>query len=544
MNLYAIINNVCSCIRKYTNQHYTQIYIRNGNKMKIDRTKNATRNIFWGLINKCITLLLPFVLRTIMLKIMGSDYLGLNSIFTSILQVLNLAELGFSSAVVFSMYKPIAEDDKTTICALMNFYKTVYRVIGIIVLVAGIILLPFIQYLIKGPAPSDVNIYVLYLIYLINTALSYFLFAYKSALLNAHQRADITSNINSIVFIIQYGLQIAAIIIFKNYYIYIIIQPVFTIANNIITAIITNKRYPEYKCSGHLSKDIVSQIKQQVGGLMIQKLCITTRNSLDSIIISAFIGLTSVTIYNNYFYIISSLHAILGIVLNSLRAGVGNSIAVETVEKNHYDMHKFMFIYAWIAGWCTICLACIYQDFMVLWAGEELLFPVHIMISFCIYFYLMSLGDIRNLYMTGAGLWWEGRYRSIMESLANLVLNIALGHFFGVFGIIIATILSLSIINFGYGSHIVFKFYFKNGKLGFFFTKHALYAFITLIIGCITYAFCSFIDLHGFIGILVKGGICIIVPNIFYLLVYSRTKLFKDSLIIGKNVISVIKKRI
>ncbi len=512
--------------------------------MKIDRTKNATRNMFWGLINKCITLLLPFVLRTIMLKVMGSDYLGLNSIFTSILQVLNLAELGFSSAVVFSMYKPIAEDNKTTICALMNFYKSVYRVIGIVVIIVGIAILPFMKYLIKGSYPSDVNIYILYLIYLFNTALSYFLFAYKSALLNAHQRDDITSNINSLVFIIQYGLQIAAIILFKNYYIYIIIQPVFTVANNIITAVITNKRYPEYICKGRLDKGIIAQIKQQVGGLMIQKLCMTTRNSLDSIIISAFLGLTAVAIYNNYFYIISSLHAILGIILNSLRAGVGNSIAVETVEKNHNDMHKFMFMYAWIAGWCTICLACIYQDFMILWAGEELLFPVYMMILFCIYFYLMSLGDIRNLYMTGAGLWWEGRYRSIMESVANLVLNITLGYFFGVFGIIIATILSLFIINFGYGSHIVFKHYFKNGKLGFFFTKHALYAFITLIIGCITYIICSYIPLSGAMGLLAKGGICIIVPNIGYLLVYSRTKLFKDSLMVGQNVINVIKKRV
>ncbi len=511
--------------------------------MKIDRTKNATRNIFWGLINKSITLLLPFVLRTIMLKVMGSDYLGLNNIFTSILQVLNLAELGFSSAVVFSMYKPIAEDDKPTICALMNFYKTVYRVIGIVVLVVGIILLPFIRFLIKGPTPPDVNLYILYLIYLVNTALSYFLFAYKSALLNAHQREDIHSNINSIVFIVQYGLQIAAIILFKNYYIFILIQPLFTVASNIITAVITKRYYPEYICKGHLDKEIISQIKHQVGGLMIQKLCITTRNSLDSIIISAFLGLTSVTIYNNYFYIISSLHAVLGIILNSLRAGVGNSITVESIEKNHNDMHKFMFIYAWIAGWCTICLACIYQDFMVLWAGEELLFPVYMMIAFCVYFYLMSLGDIRNLYMTGAGLWWEGRYRSIMESVANLVLNITLGYFFGVFGIIIATILSLFIINFGYGSHIVFKFYFKNGKLGYFFAKHALYAFITLIVGSITYFLCSFIPLTGVAALLVKGCVCVLVPNIFYLIIYCRTKLFKESIKVGQNVIKVIKKR-
>ena len=511
--------------------------------MKMNRTKNTTRNIFWGMVNKLITLLLPFLLRTIMIKVMGSDYLGLNSLFTSILQVLNLAELGFSTAVVFSMYKPIADDDKPTICALMNFYKKVYRVIGTVVLVIGLALLPFIKYLIKGSCPSDINIYILYLIYLFNTSISYFMFAYKSSLLNAHQRNDITSNINSIVYIAQYGIQIALIILFKNYYIYIIVQPVFTVVNNLFTAYIAKKKYPEYICRGSLDKSLLAQIKKKVGGLMIQRLCSTTRNALDSIVISSFLGLTAVTMYGNYYYIVSAVHGVLGIIQNSLSAGIGNSIAVESAEKNHNDMHKFIFIYAWISGWCTICMACLYQPFMRIWMGESLMFPVHIMLTFCLYFYSMCMGDIRSLYTTGAGLWWEGRYRSIMESLANIVLNIVLGYFFGVFGVILSTLISILIVNFGYGSHIVFKYYFKNGRLKYFFAKHALYAAVTLAVGAVTFFLCGLISINKTADLIIKALICILIPNLLYFAVYSRTKMFKESIKIGKNVLNVVKKR-
>ena len=200
----------------------------------MSRTKNATRNMFFGFINKLIVLLFPFVIRAMIIKTLGSEYLGLSSLFTSILQVLNLAELGFNSAIVYSMYKPIAEKDTTTICALINMYKKIYRIIGITIITLGLILLPFLNLLIKGNYPSDINIYILYLICLFNTGITYFLFAYKNALFTAHQRSDITSNIQSISYVLQYLIQIFVLVKLKNYYMFVIIQMFTTILNNII----------------------------------------------------------------------------------------------------------------------------------------------------------------------------------------------------------------------------------------------------------------------------------------------------------------------
>ena len=172
---------------------------------KIERTKNASRNIFFGVILKIYQILVPFLMRTAMIYLMGVQYLGLNSLFTSVLQVLNLAELGVGSAMVYSMYKPIAEDDDTTICALMKLYRTYYRVIGLVIAVVGCALTPFIPHLIKSDVPAGINVYILYLLNLGATVLSYWLFAYKNSILQAHQRADVVSKVAIITNTIQYG---------------------------------------------------------------------------------------------------------------------------------------------------------------------------------------------------------------------------------------------------------------------------------------------------------------------------------------------------
>lgn len=511
--------------------------------MKDSRTKNALRNMIFGFLNKFIVLLFPFIIRTVIIKTLGSEYLGLNSLFTSILQVLNLAELGFSVAIVYSMYKPIAENDTKTICALMNLYKKIYRIIGITVIVLGLVLLPFLKCFIKGTYPNDINIYTLYLIYLINTAITYFLFAYKSALLTAHQRSDVTSNVQTITYLAQYTVQIIILCVLKNYYLFIMFQIITTIINNIWVAIITNKKYPDYKCKGTVDKETKKDIQKRVTGLMIQKICITTRNSLDSIFISAFLGLNIVAMYSNYYSIMSAIIGVMGIITSAMVAGIGNSIVTETVDKNYKDMNKFNFIYMWLAGWCTICLACLYQPFMKLWMGEEYMLSFGMVILFCIYFYSLKMGDIRAAYSDAKGLWWENKYRAIFETIANVILNLVLVHFLGLYGIILGTLLSLLIINFGYGSQILFKFYFKDKKISGFFTRHIVYAVVTLIIGSITYFVCSFIKVNGILELIIKLAICTIFPNILYIVIYHNTKIYKESMKIFSTIIAKFKNK-
>lgn len=495
--------------------------------MKLDRSTNAKRNILYGLINKIITLFLPFILRTIMIYTIGIEYAGLNGLFSSILQVLNMSELGFGSAVVYSMYKSIAHNDVDQVNALLNFYKKVYRIIGIIVLCIGLLLVPFLPNLISGGYPTDINIYVLYLIYLANTCLSYFLFAYKTSLLNAYQRTDIISNVHTITQGLLYLTQIILLLTVKNYYYYVLVMPIFTVLNNLINSRKVDKLFPQYRCKGTVNKETITDMKYKVSGLMINKLCLTTRNTFDSLFISAFMGLTETAIYGNYYYIINAIITFISVISNAMIAGVGNSIQIETIDKNYEDFKKFNFLYMWISGWCTICLLCLIQPFMKLWMGEKNMFSFGVVILLSIYFYVLKMGDIRGLYSDAAGLWWENRHRAVIEAILNLLLNFLLVQFWGIYGIIIATLISLFFINFIGGSQIVFRYYFKNGKFSEYMILHGKYALITFIIAWITLKCCSFVRIDGFIGLCIKAVICIVLPNVIYFLIYCSRKEYK-----------------
>ena len=223
--------------------------------MKIERTKNASRNIAFGIILKIYQIILPFVMRTIMIYLMGIEYAGLNNLFSSIFQILNLAELGVGAALTYSMYKPIAEDDTNKICALLKLYKICFEIIGIIILGLGLICVPFLPYLINGSIPDNLNLYVLYLLYLTNTVLSYWLFSYKKSLIYAHQRTDINSKIMIITYTIQYIGQIIILFALKNYYLYLLMSIISQILNNILAVYIVNKIYFNYIPKGDLEKD-------------------------------------------------------------------------------------------------------------------------------------------------------------------------------------------------------------------------------------------------------------------------------------------------
>lgn len=499
--------------------------------MKIEVKRNTKRNIIFGFLNKIVLLLFPFFIKAFINTYLGTEYLGLNSLFTSILSVLSLTELGISSALVYHMYKPIAEDDTEKICALLNFYRKAYLLIGIVTSCIGILILPFLPNLINGDWPQNVNIYVIYLIQLLANSISYFLFGYKQSLLVAYQREDINSIINLLT---QSGMQIVQILLLvtvKNYYFYVICIPVFTVINNLWIWWFTRRLFPDIRCSGKLEPSDLKSIKKLVIGSFIQKACAVTRNSLDSVCISAFVGLTITGIYNNYFTIFNGVIAVLGIIITSLMGGIGNHVAIKSKVENYEELRKIDFLYMLISGWCTCCLLCLSQPFMKLWMGKAMLLSPLSVLFMCIYFYMLKVGDVRSIYYSTTGMWWEMRYRSIVETIVNLVLNIVLGYYFGINGIILATVISLFFINFLWGASIVFKNYFGLEKLEGYFLYHFKYFCVTLLVCFITWNVIVNIELkNAFADLVVKGIVCVIVPAILYILVYCRTTIFKSTL--------------
>ena len=496
--------------------------------MKFNRSKNSFINILSGIFNKAVNMILPFAVRTVIIQVLGVEYLGLNSLFTSILQILNIAELGFGQAIVSSMYKPVAEDDTDTICALLNTYRKIYYVIGAIVLVAGLICIPFLPYFIHGEHPENISLIWVYLAFLTNTVVGYFFFAYKSSILYAHQKAGTVSTINTLICILQNAVQIAVLFVFKNYYVYIIIMPICTILYNIFLAIVVKKQFPQYFCKGQITLDVKKSIVQKTKGLLLSSVCNTTRNAFDSIFISAFIGLSIVAIYGNYYYIIAAIFSVLTIITQSILAVIGNSIATESVEKNYEDFCRLNFAFMWIVGVCTACLLCLYQPFMKIWVGEDLMFPFSIVILFCLYFYIISLGSIRAIYHDAIGLWWEARFKSIIETIANLVLNVVLTILLGALGTILGTVLSLFFINYCYGSKFLFKYYFKQFSLKRYFLEGFIYT-IVILFSCVgTFFITDLIPVDGIGGLAIKLCVCLMVSNLCYLIAFGRCKYFKE----------------
>lgn len=486
------------------------------------RTRRAFVNIIWGFIEKMITLICPFIIRTIMIYKLGNEYLGLNGLFTSILQVLSLAELGFGDAIVFSMYKPIIENDNKMLSALLNLYKKVYRIIGIVILCVGLLILPFITKFVKGGYPSEVNIYVLYCIYLFNTVISYFLFAYKESLLKAHQRNDVNSRILSGCNIVMYVLQIIVLLLFSNYYLYIIIMPVTTIVLNCVRSLFVKKMYPQIVCEGHIEKDAVIGLSKRIIGLTLNKLAQVCRNSFDSIIISSFLGLVILARYQNYYYIISALSVMVSIITTAVGAGIGNSIAAETVEKNYSDYKEFLFIYNWTACFCTVCMLCLYQPFIELWVGKSNVLPLSTVILCCIYFYMMKLGDVAAVYRQAAGIWWEDKFRPIVESVVNLAVNIVLVKYIGVDGVLLSTIISIVCINIPWATCVLFKVYFKMSIKEVFF-KYIRYFIETAVLCAAVYGICSRINGNLLVVLVVRAIICIGLVNVgLYIISYRK----------------------
>lgn len=504
--------------------------------MRINRTKNATRNITSGFALKLYQLITPFVIRTMMIHLMGMEYVGLNSLFASILQVLNLAELGVGSAMVFSMYKPIAEDDPEKICSLMNLYKKYYRIIGLVVLAGGLIVMPLLPYLISGDYPAGINIYVLYLLNLGATVLSYWLFAYKNCLLTAHQRTDVTNKITMLVSTFQYILQGVVLFAFRNYYIYLIVALLSQAILNISTAICVSKMYPDYSAKGVLEKTEVKKINQRVRDLFTSKLGSIVVNSADTIVISAFLGLTVLGMYNNYYYILTSVMSFVTIIFTAITAGIGNSLIIESEEKNLNDLHRFAFLISWIGAFCSCCFLTLYQPFMSIWVGEEYLISYGCVICFAAYFYIRVVNQVLIVYKDAAGMWHEDRFRPLVTATTNLIMNLIMVQFIGLYGILLSTVLSTLFVGMPWVIHNLFTVRFKTGEKKFI-RDILLYAAVAVVACILSCLICSFFSIIGIVQLAINLLICCIVPNMIFIIVFGRTKVFKDSIALVDRVI-------
>lgn len=497
----------------------------------MDRTRKAARNIYWGFINKVITSLLPFLSRTVVLYVLGTLYLGIGSLFSSVLGMLSLAELGFNAAIVYSMYKPMAEGDTERICALLKFYRQCYRIIGCVILLIGLLLLPFLKYMIRGDYPEDISIYAVYLLYLLNTVVSYLLFAYKRSLLQADQRNDVESKIASVTCILRYGLQIIVLLVFRNYYLFVFVMVGATILDNILVSRMTERLYPEYVCRGSLEKCDYGELKKQLKGLIYRKIGDVVLFSVDNIVISSFLGLEMVAMYGNYYSIVTFLFSMIGIVSSSLKAGVGNAVALESKEHMFRTFKALNLLYVLMAAFVSICFLCLVQPVMRLWVGDELMFGTDMVLLFSMYIFSFKWCDMLYVYQEAYGIWWNTRFIPILAAAVNLIVNILLVNLIGVEGILISTIVSiLFVYDLGYAC-ILFRVCFKGqGTVKDYIVRQMYYLCVTVFAAAVCVGLCRLGPQEGFLCLLYRGIVSSVGGGLVLLLGVCRLPEFSGAL--------------
>lgn len=496
--------------------------------MKLDFAKNTKRNMLANAISSVIRLLFPFLNRTLFLWLLSAEYLGLNGLFTSILGVLTLAELGFGTAVICSMYKPVANDDRELICAYMKFYRTVYRYVGAAIFGIGLCLLPFLRNLVHGHVPADVNLYVLYLIHLVNTSASYFLFAYRGSVLGAHHRNDVTTNIRSGVALVQYIVTFLILLLTRNYYLYVIATVFFTVVQNVLLVKASRKFFPDIEPRGVLPLELRRHVLSDVKSIFMHKVGGIITHSTDNIVISAFLGLVAVAAYGNYYYVLTTVGSLVGIVYSSMTGGFGNKIYTETKEQNFLLLMRMSRMTLMITIWCAAMMMALYQPFIVMWTKNDPELVRHALtpVLMVFYFYIMQARQILTTFKAAAGIWRKDRWKPIVAGAVNIVTNILLVIYlpeeYKLDGVIFSTIVGFMFIQIPWETHVVFATFFGTRQRNIYCRMQATLLLVALLLCAATWGAVHLVPLAGVYGILCKGAVAVMVATAGVFLVFRE----------------------
>ena len=493
--------------------------------MSQSRVLKSKKNILFGVIYQVITVLANFIVRTVFIKTLSSEYLGISGLYRNILSVLSLAELGIGSAIVYSMYKPLKENDIDKLIKINYFYKKIYSFIGICVLILGISIIPFLNIIVNVQEDMS-NIVLYYVLFLLNTVASYFLI-YKTSIVTADQNEYILKIVNSISIIVRAGLQILSLIFFKNYLIYLIIQLLVSILTNYINSKIAENKYPYIKEKRELDKKEKKSIFQNVKSMFLYQVGGVILNNTDNIIISIICGTALVGLYSNYFMIISAIETTIAILFTAINSSIGNYNTEKDAESQYQLFKVLNMIATWIYGFSSICFCILFQDFIQLWAGKDYLLEYSVVLISAVNFYIRGMLYPIWCFRNTTDLFKRTKNIMLVAAVLNIIFSVILGKIWGIFGILLATALARICSNVWYEPKILFKDFF-NKDVKKYFLNNIKEFIILIIIFVLVYTISLTVNLDNkYIQLFIKLIICIIIPNIIMFVKFYKTKEFK-----------------
>lgn len=488
-----------------------------------NRLKNSMNNMVNGLLSQFISLILSFVVRTFFVIYLSKEYLGVNGLFANILTVLSLAELGFGTAMIYSMYNPLANDDKNKLQILMRLYSKVYTLLGIVVALLGISFIPFMDYIVKD-RPNVDNLTLIYIMFLADSVLSYF-FSYKRSILSADQKEYILSKYRYIFTIIKSVLQISILILFRSFILYLLVQIIATIMENIYISYKVDKLYPflKYENKDKLPVMELKRITNDVKALVLTKFGHVMLNGTDNIIISTFVGITWVGTLSNYTLIINSVVMVLSQISASVTGSIGNYIAKESKENQYNLFKKVDFINYWLYGFSTIALIILINPFIELWIGQEYVLNQITVVVLAINFAISGIMSTLWTFRFTMGLFTQGKYRPIIAAFFNIILSVILGKSIGLVGVLLGTTISRLLVNLWFDPYIIYKYGFEKNVVKYYISYILRIALISVI--AIAIYFIKIIVLKNginLINFIILFTICIFLPNIILIVIYNK----------------------
>lgn len=503
------------------------------------RTKNSFINMLIGIGGQLIGIALSFLNRVIFVRFLSAEYLGLNGLLSNILGVLSLAELGIGTAMIYSLYKPLADNDQDNLGRLMNLYCLLYRGVACVVLVLGLALFPFLHYLIKGQ-PDIVNLNLIYFMYLANSVCSYFL-SYKYSILLADQKAYVRVVYEQVIHIVQILIQMVVLFLTGNFILYLSIQLSGSLFLNYMIARRADKEYPflkdkkglpeKEKCKA-ISQNIAAMGMHKFGGVLVQ--------GTDNLLMSAFVGLGSVGIYSNYKLVLTNINILLGKIYDAFVASVGNLGVTESSLKVYEIFCALDFFMFWMYSYISVGLFVLFNPFIEVVFGKEYLFSMSVVLLIVISFYLNGMRQANLLFREAMGLFWYDRYKPVAEVIINLAVSIGLVGRYEICGIFIGTIASCLFTCFWVEPYIFMKYGAKDQwkkKLVRYFGNYCVRTLCVVIWGGLTYLICKKVPATNILWIVVKGCVFTLVFNCLMLLTFGRCREFAFCMQKGKELL-------
>lgn len=494
------------------------------------RTKQSFKNILVGFSGQFITLLLGMVCQTVFIHRLGVEYSGLNSTFTEILTVFSMTELGFSTAILYNLYKPIALNDIPTIKTYMRIFKNVYRIVGSIILVIGLAVSPFIHYLVKDPEQYN-NLSLIFLLYVLDTGSSYFMI-YRSLFINANQKEYIVKSITYGFNIVKTLLQIVVLILSQSFILYLLVRIICNVLHNLIIWIICGKMYPFLKEKNveKLPKGKLKELFDGVKAMFIYKVGYTLLSSTDNTIITKILGLAVSGLYSNYRMITKSLGTLLCTIFNAIAASIGNFNAVEDDDGKHRLFKNMNFANFWLFGFCFVCSFVLFNPFITLWLGEQYTFSVPVVFLICFNIYLDCINNTSQIFRQTMGLFVHGKWRPVATVIINLGLSIFLAYKWGISGVFFGTTASLLLTNCWFDPYVIYKYGLKKNVMEYYIRFIKYLAVLSICVAGSWLAKEGILALFGELNIL--SFICmtiasVIITNAVIVLIYHKTDEFK-----------------